>query len=574
MEIEAKYRIAGQLDPTALESVDLAPYKLRFEALLDLQDEILDAPSGELAAAGLALRVRRDGTNTLVTLKSAGTESGGVHRREEIEESISESDAATRSWPAPVADRLGSHRDLPVSPVVTVNNRRGVWAVDLGDTQVAELAHDEGEIVAGAGRERFHELEIELKGEGTEDDLTALTARIAAALPVEPESRSKFERGRALLGGTPRPAEASPGVDAVPQAARWPFSAATSAIEALLLAEGVTAAAQIAPVPPALELAAPERQEVLPPAIPQPAPEPLPEVTFAELPLVAGAARIVSRNLERLVGAQEVAREGSDPEGVHDMRVATRRMRAAFQVLFENGHAEKASRKFYRRLSGLARSLGATRDADVLLAALAAYSEGHTSAEVAGLAPLRAVLELQRAQGRKLMFDILDSRDYERLLSDLRRWAAKAAKVSAPRRAEPALVRQFAGSVVWRRFEEVLSYENVLPSTTETLHELRIAMKRLRYTVEFFEEAMSRETKPLLKQLAAAQDQLGEMHDADVAIVMIDGLARKRQGTAPLQSYRDYSRSQLDAHVAGFYEQWEHIRGRGFVRQLARAFEG
>ncbi len=570
MEIEAKFRIAGQLDPTTLESIDITPYQLRFEALLDLRDEVLDTPGGDLAAAGYALRVRRDGSATYVTLKSSGSESGGIHRREEIEEAIAESEAAARVWPDAISDALGELRHLVVAPVISVQNRRGVWAVEREGVRVAELAHDEGEIIAGAGRERFHELEVELKGGGTEDDLAALSSKIAAALPVEPEARSKAERGRALLAGAPAPGPApaeAPPLSAEP--ARWAFAAATSAVEALLLAEGVTAAATLAPVPPTLGLSAPEALEALAPVLTD-----QPDVPFAELPLVAGAARIVARNLERLVAAQDVAREGSDPEGVHDMRVATRRMRAAFQVLFENGHARKVSRKFYRRLSGLARSLGETRDADVLLAALTVYGEAQGASEMAGLAPLRAGLELQRARGRKLMFDILDSRDYQRLLTALRDWTTKAARAPAPRGAEPSLVRHFAGSVVWRRYEEVLAYENVLPSTTETLHELRIAMKRLRYTLEFFEEALSKETKAVLKQLAAAQDELGEMHDADVVIGLIDALARRRQGTAPLQSYRDYSRARLDAHVTAFYEQWEHIRGGGFVRQIARAFEG
>src|SRR5207244_8937143 len=65
--------------------------------------------------------------------------------------------------------------------------------------EVAELALDIGVIRAGGREEPFHEIEIELKAKGIEADLAALSERVAAALPVEPEARSKSGRGASLL---------------------------------------------------------------------------------------------------------------------------------------------------------------------------------------------------------------------------------------------------------------------------------------------------------------------------------------------------------------------------------------
>jgi CHAD domain-containing protein len=289
---------------------------------------------------------------------------------------------------------------------------------------------------------------------------------------------------------------------------------------------------------------------------------------------------VILRNLDKLAEAEPVARDGSDPEGVHDMRVATRRLRAALQVLEDTAVADPAlTRRFRRRLRGLANSLGETRDADVFLGNLEQYAEGLPPEEAAGLGPLRQAIAARRARGRKAMLAELDAKATRRLLARIRAWAEKGAEpVGKDKRGrddgqmpEPVWVRHFAHSAVWRRYEEVLAYETAMPSPpVPVLHQLRISGKRLRYTLEFFQEGMGPATKDLLKQLITVQDRLGELQDAEVAVLAIDELARKKKGTSALQAYRDFRRDQQEQLVGGFRPEWEALTGAGFRERLGR----
>ena len=82
----------------------------------------------------------------------------------------------------------------------------------------------------------------------------------------------------------------------------------------------------------------------------------------------------------------------------------------------------------------------------------------------------------------------------------------------------PARVREMAASRVWKAYEEMRAYESALRwADLATLHQLRIAAKRLRYAVEFFREALGAEVSTVIPRIVALQDHLGTLHDAEVA---------------------------------------------------------
>ena len=73
------------------------------------------------------------------------------------------------------------------------------------------------------------------------------------------------------------------------------------------------------------------------------------------------------------------------------------------------------------------------------------------------------------------------------------------------------------------RLEEMYNWDRYVdnPYNIRELHNLRIAAKRLRYTLEIFEEVLSEASKSIVKELEQIQDELGELHDSDVMIALL-----------------------------------------------------
>ena len=106
------------------------------------------------------------------------------------------------------------------------------------------------------------------------------------------------------------------------------------------------------------------------------------------------------------------------------------------------------------------------------------------------------------------------------------------------------------------RTAEYFSYAPIvdIPEAVEQLHALRIAAKRLRYTLELFSPVLGPDIGDLLAELKTLQDLLGELHDRDV---MIDSLSKARKNAAPkerpgidrlitrLEGERDSARAEM-----------------------------
>ena len=109
--------------------------------------------------------------------------------------------------------------------------------------------------------------------------------------------------------------------------------------------------------------------------------------------------------------------------------------------------------------------------------------------------------------------------------------AGSNAAASVPTPTIPHRVRDRAPSQIWAAYETVRAYELVLPwADIETIHQLRIATKWLRYTLEFFGETLGPDGPRLLGRVAALQDFLGDLHDADVAAKLARDVLVARAG--------------------------------------------
>jgi CHAD domain-containing protein len=243
-----------------------------------------------------------------------------------------------------------------------------------------------------------------------------------------------------------------------------------------------------------------------------------PEVHVADLPSGATAGDVVRQALSasviRLLRHDAVIRLDVDPEGVHQARVATRRLRSdlrTFGSLLDPVWVEKLRHD----LGWLAGALGAARDSDVLLA---------------------------RLQGRVGMLQGVDSRAASRFLSGLADARTKAraellAAMDEPRYPEvldrlvaaarsPALLLEAdlpAATVLpglvrgpWKKLRGAVRDMDE-PPTDEQLHQVRIRAKRLRYAAEAVSPLFGKQARSLAEAAAALQDILGEHNDAVVA---------------------------------------------------------
>ena len=287
-------------------------------------------------------------------------------------------------------------------------------------------------------------------------------------------------------------------------------------------------------------------------------------------------------HLARMLAREAGTRTGKEPEELHAMRVATRRQRAAWRV-FGGSFRTGRTKKFRNGLREIAGRLGAVRDLDVLLEAADHYRADLPVTEQRALEPLLADWRDHRENARVLLIRELDSDGYRRWVDDYRDFVrTEGAGVLPVGPVEPHRVRDTAPSAIWTAYEQVRGYEPVLRwADVETLHDLRIAGKWLRYTLEFVKEALGPESAPLIARVTALQDHLGLMHDADVSASMAraflvehagEPVVARERGDRPLprQPRARGRASAADARTA----PWRGVDSLAFRRALGRVVAG
>mgnify|MGYP003781540057 FL=1 len=229
-------------------------------------------------------------------------------------------------------------------------------------------------------------------------------------------------------------------------------------------------------------------------------------------------------HFQRMLAHEAGTRAGVDIEELHDMRVATRRMRAALQV-FADSVDMRPLKPFIKDLRRTGRVLGTVRDLDVFWEKTERYLAGLSVAEQPPLAPLRAVWQSQRDAARDEMTVYLDSDRYAKFTQSFSEFlntpgVAEPAPFGADGEPQPRRVRHVAPVVLYQRLAAVRGYDEWVSGPAVPLvrlHQLRIASKYLRYTAEFFQEVLSPQSGDIIERIKRLQDHLGDLQDAVVA---------------------------------------------------------
>ena len=201
MEIEAKFVVPDRQVYAQLGRLrSLMGYGLTPAGVAAVGDQYFDTTDRRFLAAGYACRLRQDGDSLLLTLKGLGGVEGAVHRRDEWEIVLPVWNPDPDAWPESAARSLALElaKGAPLRPLFSLRQRRRRADVTQGGRRVAELSLDAVRVTIGRKPVSYFELEVELRGDGTEADLTVLAAELANTWGLVSEPRSKFERALAL----------------------------------------------------------------------------------------------------------------------------------------------------------------------------------------------------------------------------------------------------------------------------------------------------------------------------------------------------------------------------------------
>lgn len=199
-----------------------------------------------------------------------------------------------------------------------------------------------------------------------------------------------------------------------------------------------------------------------------------------------------------------------DATGVHQARVASRRLRAVLPILGASPR-DPEIRKLRKEIRALTRALGPVRELDVALESLA-ETAGSQPDQVEALAQVRPRLEAERAAAGDHL-DRVRHVDLDRLAARVMDVVPEQAGRAAPRRTAARVAERLGARS--RDLERAVRACGTLFSMAQ-LHAARIALKKFRYALELGERAGRFRLTATLRTLKDFQDQLGHLHDLHV----------------------------------------------------------
>ena len=245
-------------------------------------------------------------------------------------------------------------------------------------------------------------------------------------------------------------------------------------------------------------------------------------------------AGVLIRQLDAFEQEIEGVRQAADIECIHRMRVASRRLRSAL-TLFWDYLPSKKRETWQTQFRGITRALGAARDTDVQIEVLVKTEEKLPSpAFHPGIQRLLLRYRQRRAGLQADVLTALENISASGVLADLRlklgAWVEQQDQVYLY---SPTLYH-LAFNALSAHLDAFLAYEPYIerPECIAELHAMRIAAKRLRYTLEALAPLYGEEVKPVMQTLRNAQEALGDIHDCDVWILYLpEFIEKERQRT-------------------------------------------
>jgi CHAD domain-containing protein len=278
-------------------------------------------------------------------------------------------------------------------------------------------------------------------------------------------------------------------------------------------------------------------------------------------------ARLIERHVDDLRLLFPRLRDGG-VEDVHRARVATRRLRETLPLIAAAHPVDDAA----KTLKDVARALGAVRELDVMRETLIAAEEWVPAGAAAAAAARRSLVERHEDAQRQLIKTIERTRAQRALRKSLpapsafvrvlhligssRRWQQALRKRIHTRADNMAAALQHASGVYF----------------PNRLHRLRIAVKKLRYSVEAADTLGLWRPRHLVRDLKRIQARLGEIHDWQVLLDRMDDLVADETLSAARRALTDGVRALVRSRYSEFLERRDRLeQATAACRRFARS---
>jgi inorganic triphosphatase YgiF len=259
--------------------------------------------------------------------------------------------------------------------------------------------------------------------------------------------------------------------------------------------------------------------------------------------------KLIAACTRQIIGNRQVVLETDDPEGAHQMRVGLRRLRAALRSF--GPLLGDTAKPLADHSQLVARAVGELRDADVLLHDILAAIAGSVH-EVQGFGELEQALNAYRSEKREAVRALLHGAGWRALQLELGLWP----QTLDDNRLLDSPICDWAPQALDRAWKKATKKgKRIEELDVSERHELRKALKNLRYTVEYFGALYpARETKPFSRQLKTLQDTFGYLNDAATA-AKITSIARDHDASSGV--CREAAGYVLGWHAARAEASWK-----------------
>lgn len=285
--------------------------------------------------------------------------------------------------------------------------------------------------------------------------------------------------------------------------------------------------------------------------------------------------KLLNHHFTHLQRREQGCIEGENPEYVHKARVAVRRMRSAMKV-FKQYYPPETLNWISKGLRRTQRTLGRVRDLDVFLLNTAPFIDQLPLDSCNLLDPFIHYLNRLRDQRQTAIIEYLQGATYTQFKAHLTEYLDTVPHTDI-------LVRHKLASELYKRYETIRVYDEVVDTISfDEMHELRIAGKELRYTLEFFEHLLGKDAGKVIKSVKVLQDHLGDLNDAHVGMAIIEAsiediqenhldFPERNQGIAGARVYYAHLERQAEEVRRTFKPVWETVISEDFRQAFARA---